>query len=219
MPRIIDKFRGSTYEITDDEDSPNDIWHCEYAGGGVAGVINSGGNNVFRIDPALDQPNTRACRVETQQEFYDFEAVIDMKTVAQNRTGPNNWEVGWIMFRYTVTNHHYSFLIQANGGCELSKKDFPEVIEQQVFLETTNDSSPTFSLGQWFHIRIRCVGYHIKIWVDGILRIDIIDEPGEGNLNGEPYMEPPSADLLHGKFCMYSEDAEVYYRKFGIRSL
>lgn len=220
--RIKDNFESGTYEITDGQDSPNGVWHCEYAGGGVVGVIaddSRTNSKVMRLDPALDQDGTRACRIETNTDFYDFECVFDMKTVAQNRVGPNNWEVAWCMFRYTVTNHHYSFLIQANGGCELSKKDFPEVIEQQVFLETTNDSSPSFSLGQWFNIRIRCVGYSIKIWVDGILRIDIIDEPGEGNLGGQPYMEPPSADLLHGKFCFYVEDAQGHYDNFAIRSL
>jgi hypothetical protein len=123
------------------------------------------------------------------------------------------------MWHYTATNHHYYGLIQRNGGLEVGKKDFPEVIEQQVFLLTTGDTSPSFSLGQWYNIKIRMVGYSIKIWIDGVLRCDIIDEPGEGNLNGQPYMEPPSADMLHGHFCFYSEDAQVHYDNFVIRQL
>lgn len=220
--RDKDNFAGADYELTDTEDSPNEKWHCEYAGGGAVETLTDDIRNtskVMQLEPAVDEGGTRAARCDHTEDLYDFECVFDMRTVDQIRASPNNWEVAWFMFHYTATNHHYYGLIQADGGLEIGKKDFPEVIEQQVFLFTSNNTSPSHSLGQWFNVRIRMVGYSIKVWIDGVLRCDIIDEPGEGNLNGEPYMEPPSADMLHGHFSFYCEDAQARYANFAIRAL
>lgn len=226
--RLKDNFENSSWSLNDDQTSPDGRWYCYYKSQGTADVRTStagGGNTrtgkVVYLKPQHVEGQTRAAFVRNTTLWSDFECVFDMRTVSQNRpVSPNNWEVSWIIFRFTDNWHHYYMLIQADGGLELGRKDYAEQIEQQQFLVTNANNAPTFVMGKWYNIRLRCEKNKIKVWIDGVLQCDITDDGSFGFdslTSGNP--PPPTQQLMEGYFAFYSEDAEVEYDNFAIRSL
>lgn len=220
--RFKDNFDSSSWDL-DDGQSTSD-WNCNYNSGGTADIRTTTGKTgkVHYQKPAYVNGETRAVYVRNKVQYYDFEAVWDMRTVSHNRTpaSPNNWEVAWCIFRYTDDWHHYYFLIQRDGGLEVGRKDYATQVEQQQFILTNTNDAPTFALNQWYNIRLRCVGYNIKIWIDGTLRCNITDDGTFGldsNTGGLP--PAPTAQMLGGYIGFYNEDAEVEFDNFVIRAL
>ena len=75
-------------------------------------------------------------------------------------------------------------------------------------------------MGQWYTVRIKAVGNHLQIWVDGTLVIDMVDDGSVGfdsNTGGLP--APPTAAMYAGTFNPYTEDAEVEFVDVQVASL
>lgn len=220
--RLKDNFDSSSWSLSDGQESTN--WHCNYISSGTADVRNATSPRIGKVcylKPGFVDNETRATFVRTKVQYNDFEMVVDIRTVSQNRpVSPNNWEVAWIMWHYTDDWHHYYTLIQADGGLEMGRKDYATQIEGQQFLVTNGNTAPSFVMGQWYNIRIRSVGSTIKIWVDGVLRCNVTDDGTFGldsATDGLP--PPPTAAMLGGYVGFYCEDAEVEYDNFAIRAL
>lgn len=223
--RLKENFNNSNWSLNDDQSSPDDRWYCFYKSNGTCDVRTSVSGprttKVLYLNPEYIEGATRSVFLRNKQLFRDFECVFDMRTVAHNRTPtPNNWETAWIIFRFTDNWHHYYMLIQRDGGLEVGRKDYAEQIDQQIFLVTNANDAPTFTLGKWYNVRMKCIANHIQIWIDNVLQCDITDDGSFGfdsNTSGLP--PPPTSQMLEGYFVFYSEDAEVEFDNFGIRQL
>lgn len=215
-----DDFANSNWTIKDGQNSNDGKWYCRYAGYGTVKSTTYKGTKAMMIKPAVPSTpdGTRACSVVTRQKFKDFDMSFNMSTERQTRANGNNWEVGWIFFRQTDQSHHYYLYIQKDGGLELGKKDMDIWEERQVFLKTTPNDRPAFRFSKWYKIRIRCVGFHIEVWVDGIKLIDVVDDGSIGNDRGK-LPPPPSKQMLEGFIGPYCEDAEAYYDRFVITNI
>lgn len=221
-----DDFANSNWSLKDGQDSPDGKWHCRYNGFGEVKVVTYKSTKAMKLKPAIPSTptGTRACSIVTRQKFKDFDMTFNMSTERQTRTNGNNWEVGWIFFSQTDRSHHYALHIQKDGGLQLSKKDYDIWEEREVFLKVTSNDQPKFRFSRWYQIRIKKVGYHIEVWVDGVKFIDIIDDGTIGNFgklpDGSPRPRiPPSAQIAEGFIGPYCEDAEVYYDRFVINPL
>lgn len=219
--RFKDNFDSSSWSLNDGQSTAD--WNCNYKSNGNADVRTSSGRvgKVHYQKPEYVAGQTRAVFVRNKVQYYNFEAVFDMRTVSHNRTPtPNNWETAWCIFRYTDDWHHYYMLIQRDGGLEVGRKDYVTQIEEQIFLVTNANNAPIFVLNQWYNIRIRCVGFNIKIWINDVLQCNILDDGTFGtdsNTGGLP--APPTSQLLGGYIGFYSEDAETEFDNFAIRAL
>lgn len=226
--RVKDNFEGSNYTLTGSQTSSNGKWTCDYNGGGTVEVKsdNVRTSKIMRTCPAAPIPetlgSTRAAKVDSTTDVYDFECTFDMKTFAQTKGvgNTNNWEVAWFMWHYTDGWHHYYMLIQKDGGLELGRKDYATQIEQQQFLVTNGNTAPSFVMGQWYNVKIRMVGFNIKVWIDGTLQCNITDDGTFGyDSNGGGIPPAPTAAMLHGTCCFYGEDSDCYYDNFVMRAL
>ena len=224
--RMKDNFDSSSWSLSDGQDSPDGKWHCNYKSGGTAACQTSSGGSrtggkVMFLQPSYTSGQTKAVFVRNRTKFYDFELTFDMRTVSQNRTPtPNNWEVGWLIFRYTDDWHHYYMLIQRDGGLELGRKDYFPHVEQQQFLVTNANNAPTFVLGQWYNFKLRCVKNNIRVWIDGVSQCNITDDGSFGFDSATGGTPPaPSSALYGGYFGPYNEDAAVEYDNVVCRAL
>lgn len=220
--RFKDNFDTSSWSLSDGQST--DDWHCNYKSNGIADVRNASGGRVGKVHyqkPEYVSGQTRAVFVRNKVQYYNFECVFDMRTVAQNRTPTaNNWETAWCIFRYTDDWHHYYMLIQADGGLEVGRKDYATQIEEQIFLVTNGNTAPSFNLGSWYNVKIRCVNNAIKIWINGTLQCDIIDDGTFGtDSNTGTTPAAPSTAMYGGYIGFYNEDAESEYDNFVIRAL
>lgn len=219
-----DDFANSSWSLKDGQSTEK--WHCRYAGYGETKVVTYKGTKAMKLKPAVPATpdGTRACSVIARQKFKDFDMTFMMSTEKQTRAKGNNWEVGWVFFRQSDKSHHYAFHIQKDGGIQLSKKDMDVWEEREIFLKVTANDKPRFKFSKWYKVRIRAIGYHIEIWVDGIKYIDLVDDGTIGNFgklkDGTPRPRyPPSAQMLEGFIGPYCEDAEVYYDRWEIKPL
>ena len=120
-------------------------------------------------------------------------------TTRQLRTGSaaNPWEVSWVLWHTTDSDHFYYFIVKPNGW-ELGKKD-PAYPGGQRFLAT--GSVPSFPIGQWYRIGIRQSAETITVSVNDLPITTFAD-----------YERPYSS----GRIGMYSEDAEAYFDNISI---
>ena len=213
-----DDFASSSWSLKDGQNSPDGKWYCRYAGFGETRIVTYKGTKAMKLRPALPATpdGTRACSTVARQKFKDFDMTVYMSTEKQTRVNGNNWETAWIFFRLTDQSHHYYVYLQKDGGLELGKKDMDVWEERQVFLKVTD--LPPFQFSKWYKVRILCVGYHIKVWVDDVKYIDIEDNGKIGNF-GNVAPHPPSAQMLEGFIGPYCEDAEVYFDRWEIEPL
>jgi hypothetical protein len=223
-PNILkDDFSTTVYNITaDNQDTANKIWHCVYKSNGIINTrIEDATRTVLYMKPEYVTGQTRSCLMLTNQCFSDFDCTFDMKTKSQNRTPtPNGWEVAWFMFNFYDDWHHYYMLIHSNGGLEIGRKDYNTQIEQQIFLVTTANTSPKFTLNKWFNIRVIKKGIHITVYVDGIKIADFDDNGTVGTDSSTGLKpKPPSSKMLHGNIGFYCEDAEVCYNNLVINQI
>jgi hypothetical protein len=210
---MYDDFESGTYSFTEGGTSPNNKWVNSFRSGGTSGVrLASSGTDLTNV--MWSQPQAAASAGQTfsvlnytSSPFYDFDLNFDMRTISQLRTGsaPNNWETAWIQMRGHEGGDSYYFVIKMSG-CEFGKVQGPT----QYILVTP--LSPSVTLGTWNHVRIKAVGIHFLIWVDGSLVIDFIDE---GNV-GFPAPPPPSPLEYYGKIGTYCEDAQVEFDNVAI---
>jgi hypothetical protein len=94
----------------------------------------------------------------------DLEVRVRLRTPHRLRDpGPNPWEAGWLIWRYTDDRHFYYLALKPNG-LELGKED-PAYPGDQRFLVT--EAAHRFDVAAWHTVRIRQRGATITASVDG----------------------------------------------------
>src|SRR5690349_22759427 len=217
------------YSLKDGQISPDGIIKCEYAGYGFVKVDkitipkNGRDGSCLHFKPQVNNSFTSACLVSVQKDFGDLDAEFYMRTVEQTKNSPENWETGWFMWGYTDNTHHYYCVLKKDGNIEVGKKDYVKVgttqiktpddkiytvpQDQQVFLSTS--AKIDFVLQRWYKIRLVVKGINIKIYVDGVLKVDINDDGKTGSWLGQPITFQRSSQMSRGKICFYCEDSYV----------
>lgn len=212
---LIDYFDLGKSVLNDGDVTPR--WKCEYTGFGSVQI-----NKKLILQPQVNEEGTSAAFVLTQDAFHDFDISFDMRTVSQNRSSPNAWEVAWFMFRFTDDTHHYYTMLKSNGGFELGKKDYYKVDsdkvrtpdgtlytksqDQQQYLFTSEGHS--FSFNTWYHFRVKTSYRNIKVWIDNVLMCDITDD---GTIGFDSITEGNaqwSSVMTNGRLGFYVEDCK-----------
>jgi hypothetical protein len=244
---IYDDYAGDNYELTvDGGKSPNGKWLLGYHGRnptdstdiGHCGttVPNDGSFPKIMFEYPYTKTNTTtsstsASLIVSDKSYGDFDANIKMRTLKSLRATPRNWENVWLMWHfndagYVITDkgahfHHYYIMIHLDGTLEFGRKDNTTQTEHQYFLPTLV-SKVTFNYGQWYNIRVNSVGNHIKIWIDGLLVVDLIDDGTKGSPSTDttlgPVPHPPSTFMYSGRFGLYNEDSSVQFGPLSITS-
>jgi hypothetical protein len=240
---VYDNFPADYNLNTNGQLSPNGKWQLAYTGynpsnpdndRGVSGVaaLSSAipGTQYTRMFFAypysgVNTGGTNATLTISTAEFADFDHTVYMRTIKGMRSPtPKNWEVAWLLFRFNLAGftiadrgahfHHYYFLIHRDGHLEFGRKDNTQEWEEQTFLST--DQFVTYADGRWYKVRIKAVGFHIQIWIDDVLKIDMIDDGTIGTrkkldrttgVTSTIPVEPPSDFMKKGRWCHYAEDA------------
>lgn len=149
--------------------------------------------------PAEDPGSTHAGLVVSTASYTDVRYEARMRTVEQLRDpDPNPWEVPWLVWAYTDTEHFYYITLKPNGW-ELGKRD-PAYPGGQRFLAT----GPTpYSVGSWYSVRVEQRGTVLRVWADGKPLVAFTDAE-------RPYRQ--------GKVGAYTEDATVKFEGLSARS-
>ena len=176
-------------------------WVFVYDGYGCTRFVSQTGNTILLEQPAVStQPyETHGSLVLGPATTGDVTVQVDMATSRQLRAGstPNPWEVGWLLWHYTDDQHFYYVILKPNGW-EIGKED-PAYPGSQRFLAT--GSSPQFSLGPWYRVRVAQSGGTIQLFVNDLLIATTLDDD-------LPYSG--------GRVGLYTEDAESYFDNVAI---
>lgn len=187
----------------------------------VPGSPAGGFSRVFYEYPYLNTytgTGTSASLVTTETSYYaDFQAELSMRLVDQRKSTPNAWESPWILFRFNenegVYFHHYYLILKTDGTLELGRKDNSTGREEQTFLSTS--ATYTYALNTWIKVKVQAVSNHIQVWINDVLKIDLVDDGSIGThvdaILGTIPVEPPSTFMYQGLVGMYNEDAEVEF--------
>jgi hypothetical protein len=171
-------------------------WQFVYNGYGCNGFLSSSGDTMlFERPKAATAPDeTHAGLVVGPAVAGDFTLQLWTATTLQLRTGsaPNPWEVGWVLWNYTDSEHFYYFIAKPNGW-ELGKRD-PAYPGGQRFLAT--GSAPSFPVGEWNQIEVNQSGSTMKVTANGVPITTFTD---------------PERPYSSGRIGLYSEDAETYF--------
>ncbi|GAI18004.1 unnamed protein product, partial [marine sediment metagenome] len=108
--------------------------------------------------PTTSINETSSALLASRKRASDFSFEVTLRTLEQLRQGnnPNNWEVGWIFFRYTDPANFYWVLLKTNGY-ELGKKQGSydqsyDTYGNQIFLVNTDE--PDFPINQNYRIKV-----------------------------------------------------------------
>jgi hypothetical protein len=114
--------------------------------------------------------------------------------------------------------HHYYLAFKSNGTLELGRKDNTVQVDEQYFLSTGVTYS--YTVNTWNLVRVKSVGNAITVWIDGVQKINIVDDGAGGAQGGAPNTPAvPSAAMYTGKFGLYNEDAQVEFSPLTITTL
>lgn len=173
-------------------------WTVVYNG---YGTVRTENGSLMMAPMASTQPSETHAPliVAGSSSWQNYQLTLKMRTAQQLRTGstPNQWEVGWVFFRYVNAINFY-YLIYKPNGVELGKV----VNDTQIYLETLE--SPKMVIGNWDNYKIIVNNNNIKVYINGSQVINYTD-------NSSPY--------LTGKIGLYNEDAKVYYDDVVVTSL
>ena len=129
----------------------------------------------------------------------EFELQCGIRTIAQLRdSGPNPWEVGWLIWNFSDLNHFYYLSLKANGW-ELGRRD-PSYPGGQKFLATKN--TPKFPPGQRYFVHLSRQGDILTVDVNGMRLVSIADT------------DHPVAS---GRIGFYSECADAKFDSLEIK--
>lgn len=173
-------------------------WRLLFTGYGVVSGSPSGIVLEPRAAARLDR--THGALVTTEQEYDAFTLRTRLTTTAQLRTThrPNPWEVGWLLWAFTDTDHFYALALKPNGW-ELSKQD-PAYPGKQRFL--ASGTSPATAVGTSREVVVRYRSGTSTVWVGGRPLVHVTDHE-------RPYGR--------GAAGLYTEDARVLVNQFVIR--
>ncbi len=169
-------------------------WEVIYDGYGKVGVVDGSASlRPATSERPLESHAALALAGGPKWDDYTFEAQMNPQQQLRKNSPPNQWEAGWLLFRYLGEARSY-YLIHKPNGLELGKL-VPPKGEGQVFLATK--SRPQAVFGRWHDYRIEVRGANIRVFVDNKLEID--------------YTDPNP--ILRGGVGLYTEDAEVRFRQ------
>ena len=197
----VQDFSSMPVDSCIDDGTAIGAWTFVYDGFGCTDFVSLNGNIVL-----IEQPRASAQPTETHAGLAlgpattgDVTVQVDMATTQQLRTGsaPNAWEVGWLLWRFTDSQHFYYFIPKPNGW-ELGKAD-PAYAGGQRFLATGD--SPQFPLGSWYRVRVVQTGNTIQVYVNNLLITTFTD------------FESP---YTSGRVGLYTEDAESYFDNVSV---
>lgn len=181
------------------ENSVHGPWRVVYTGYGS--VVGDQSTIVLEPQAPAGPDVTHAALVAQNKAPTDLEAKAVMRTERQLRaSGPNTWEVGWVLWRYRDDDHFYAVALKPNGW-EVTKQD-PAYPGSQRFLST--GSEPTFPVGLAHEVTIRQRGDTMTVSANGVHLTTFTD------------MERPYPD---GGFALYTEDARVAFSDVRLTTL
>ncbi|GEM_PF-1766880 len=104
-------------------------------------------------------------RFVTNAVYSDLVFEVDMRT---EFAGVQNFHAGWVNFRYNSITDFYYFLIRRDGFLELTKVSGG--ITTQILFQASG-----LSPFDWHRIRVEFIGNNLKLFVDGIQKINYFD--------------------------------------------
>jgi Uncharacterized protein conserved in bacteria (DUF2334)/Domain of Unknown Function (DUF1080) len=173
-------------------------WTVKYDGYGEVGA--KGGVASMKPRAAQKPSQTSAALAlagDTGWRNYSFTVKMRLQKQLRQNSPPNEWEAGWLFFRFQDDDRSY-YLVHKTNGLELGKL-VPPAGTGQVFLETT--SHPLAQPERWHDYRIDVRGSTIRVYVDGKLRITHTD----------------LAPIPRGRVGLYTEDAHVEFKQPDVR--
>jgi hypothetical protein len=169
-------------------------WTVAYDGYGEVGLENrSASLRPMTSERPIESHAALALTGGSNWRDYTFAARMSLRQQLRQNSPPNEWEAGWLLFRYMDGARSY-YLIHKTNGIELGKL-VPPRGEGQVFLVTK--PTPHAVPGRWYDYRIEVRGANIKVFIDDELQID--------------YTDPNP--ILRGGVGLYTEDAHVHFRQ------
>jgi hypothetical protein len=172
----------------------NHDWTVAYDGYGEVGVENSSASlRPMTSERPIESHAALALAGGPDWRDYTFAARMNLQQQLRQNSPPNEWETGWLLFRYVGEARSY-YLIHKTNGIELGKL-VPPRGEGQIFLVTK--PRPRAVPGRWYDYRIEVRGANIKVYIDDKLQID--------------YTDPNP--ILRGGVGLYTEDAHVHFRQ------
>ena len=169
-------------------------WTVAYDGYGEVGVENSSASlKPLSSERPIESHAALALAGGSNWRDYTFAARMNLQEQLRQNSPPNEWEAGWLLFRYQSEARSY-YLIHKTNGIELGKL-VPPRGEGQIFLVTK--PIPKAVPGRWYDYRIEVRGANIKVYVNNKLQIN--------------YTDPNP--ILRGGVGLYTEDAHVHYRQ------
>jgi hypothetical protein len=169
-------------------------WTVAYDGYGEVGLENrSASLRPMTSERPIESHAALALTGGSNWRDYTFAARMSLRQQVRQNSPPNEWEAGWLLFRYINEARSY-YLIHKTNGIELGKL-VPPRGEGQVFLVTK--PRPHAVPGRWYDYRIEVRGANIKVYIDDKLHID--------------YTDPNP--ILRGGVGLYTEDAYVHFRQ------
>jgi hypothetical protein len=169
-------------------------WTVAYDGYGEVGVENSSASlRPITSERPIESHAALALAGGSDWRDYTFAARMNLQQQLRQNSPPNEWETGWLLFRYMGEARSY-YLIHKTNGIELGKL-VPPRGEGQIFLVTK--PRPRAVPGRWYDYRIEVRGANIKVYIDDELQID--------------YTDPNP--ILRGGVGLYTEDAHVHFRQ------
>ena len=192
-PAFTDGFGALSHRPAWVEGSMHGAWTDAFNGFGSTAVV-ADGTWVLDETPAatVAEAQTHAALVASRPSFGDLALVATVRTVSQLRRVPNPWEVGWVLWHETDTQHFYAVVLKPTGW-EIDKED-PAYPGGQRFL--ASGTTPVFPVGAWHGIVIVQHGNAISVSADDTPLVQVIDAE-------RPY--------LYGRIGLYTEDAEAQF--------
>jgi len=199
----VEDFSSMPRNTCIDDGTTIGAWTFFYDGFGCTGFVSLNGNTVLIEQPqaAADPSETHGGLALGPATMGDVTVQADMATTRQLRTGsaPNAWEVGWLLWHFTDSQHFY-YVIPKPNGWELGKAD-PAYPGGQRFLATGD--SPQFPIGPWYRVRVVQTGSTIQVYANNLLITTFTD------------FESP---YTSGRVGLYTEDAESYFDNVTVTS-
>jgi hypothetical protein len=169
-------------------------WTVAYDGYGEVSVENSSASlRPMTSERPIESHAALALAGGSDWRDYTIAARMNLQQQLRQNSPPNEWETGWLLFRYMGEARSY-YLIHKTNGIELGKL-VPPRGEGQIFLVTK--PRPRAVPGRWYDYRIEVRGANIKVYIDDKLQID--------------YTDPNP--ILRGGVGLYTEDAHVHFRQ------
>jgi hypothetical protein len=171
-----------------------------YNGYGTARACQMDGGWRWQLAPkAATRPSiTHAALARAPAPAGDVDVQVRLRTPHRLRHGgPNSWEAGWLLWRYTDDRHFYYLMLKPHGY-ELGKED-PAYPGDQRFLVT--EDTPGFDLAAWHTLRIRQRGATITAYVNGHPLVTVQDHE-------RPYFK--------GDAALYTEDAVAVFDRLRV---